>query len=72
MDDEPDKSVASMSGVLNLITEPSLYKRMPLFLGNILKYYGMKEHHASTFKWIRRENMYIEMECDKANVAVFF
>ena len=62
MDDELDKSVTSVSGVLNLITEPWLCKRMPLFLGNLLKY-GTKEHHAPTYSQMdQKENMYIYRE----------
>lgn len=49
-----------MSGVLNLITDPSLHKRMPLFSGDRLKHYGMKEPHAPAYSQMdQKENVYI-------------
>lgn len=60
MDDELDESVASMSGVLSLITDPLLHKRMPLLSGDRLKHYGMKESHAPAYPQTdQKENVYI-------------
>lgn len=57
MDYIVDNRIKSMLDFLTLMFALWLFNRLLLFLRNILKHLGMKEHDTLTLKWFRKRQI---------------